>query len=149
MRSDSTSDRVSPFGYLRIKGCLPPPRSFSQAATSFIGFSCLGIHHTPLAALLPLKHENVLALSRSDLLALLDLLLTCCRLSMFPSAACSAMRRDQRQKWKTGWCGANKFAAQPPFSALVADVFNVAFEKDRLSAVATYTSNRGSVNRYS
>ena len=34
---------VSPFGYLRIKGCLPPPRSFSQAATSFIGTFCLAI----------------------------------------------------------------------------------------------------------
>ena len=31
------SHGVSPFGYLRIKGCLPPPRSFSQATTSFIG----------------------------------------------------------------------------------------------------------------
>ncbi len=28
---------VSPFGYLRVKGCLPPHRSFSQVATSFIG----------------------------------------------------------------------------------------------------------------
>jgi hypothetical protein len=30
---------VSPFGHPRIKGCLPPPRGLSQAATSFIGFS--------------------------------------------------------------------------------------------------------------
>ncbi len=28
--------RVSPFGHLRIKACLPAPRSFSQATTSFI-----------------------------------------------------------------------------------------------------------------
>ena len=28
--------RVSPFRYLRIKGCSQPPRSFSQGATSFI-----------------------------------------------------------------------------------------------------------------
>ncbi len=34
---------VSPFGHLRIKGCLPPPRSLSQAATSFIGTFCLAI----------------------------------------------------------------------------------------------------------
>ena len=27
--------RVSPFGYLRIKGYKPPPRSFSQVCTSF------------------------------------------------------------------------------------------------------------------
>ena len=27
---------VSPFGHLRIKACLPAPRSFSQATTSFI-----------------------------------------------------------------------------------------------------------------
>ncbi len=47
-RPPSTDGRVSPFGHLRIKGCLPPPRSLSQAATSFIGFSCQGIHHTPL-----------------------------------------------------------------------------------------------------
>ena len=28
--------RVSPFGHLRIIGCLAPPRSFSQLTTSFI-----------------------------------------------------------------------------------------------------------------
>ena len=39
---------VSPFGDPRIKGCLPPNRGLSQAATSFIGFLCLGIHHIPL-----------------------------------------------------------------------------------------------------
>ncbi len=37
--------RVSPFGYLRIKGWLPPPRSFSQAPASFIAATCRGIHH--------------------------------------------------------------------------------------------------------
>jgi hypothetical protein len=35
---------VSPFRYLRIKGTLPPPRSFSQAITSFIASDCQGIH---------------------------------------------------------------------------------------------------------
>ena len=35
---------VSPFGNLRIKVCLPTPRSLSQATTSFIAFSCQGIH---------------------------------------------------------------------------------------------------------
>ena len=34
---------VLPFGNLRIKGCLPPPRSLSQVTTSFIAFSCQGI----------------------------------------------------------------------------------------------------------
>ena len=63
LRFDSTSNQVSPFGYLRIKGCLPPPRSFSQAATSFIGFLCRGIHqYTLIAPIFPLKHENVLAI---------------------------------------------------------------------------------------
>ena len=36
--------RVSPFRYLRIKACLPAPRSFSQASTSFFAFDCQGIH---------------------------------------------------------------------------------------------------------
>ena len=40
--------RVSPFRYLRIKGHLPPPRSFSQAITSFIACNRQGIHHMHL-----------------------------------------------------------------------------------------------------
>ena len=44
----SSSGKVSPFGHLRVKGCLPPHRSLSQAATSFIVFLCRGIHHIPL-----------------------------------------------------------------------------------------------------
>ena len=35
---------VAPFRHLRITICLPTPRSFSQATTSFIAFYCLGIH---------------------------------------------------------------------------------------------------------
>ena len=35
---------VSPFGDLRINACLPTPRSFSQATTSFIASYRLGIH---------------------------------------------------------------------------------------------------------
>ena len=35
----SSYNGVSPFGNSRIKGCLPPPRDLSQAATSFIGSS--------------------------------------------------------------------------------------------------------------
>ena len=35
--------RVSPFRDLRVKGCLPPHRSLSQVATSFIVSRCLGI----------------------------------------------------------------------------------------------------------
>ena len=42
--------RVSPFGHLRIKARLPAPRSFSQAATSFIACNRLGIHHMHLVA---------------------------------------------------------------------------------------------------
>ena len=41
---------VSPFRDLRIKGCLPPPRSLSQATTSFIASSCQGIHRVRLVA---------------------------------------------------------------------------------------------------
>ena len=39
---------VSPFGHLRIKVCLPTPRSFSQATTSFIASDCQGIHRMRL-----------------------------------------------------------------------------------------------------
>ena len=42
--------RVSPFGHLRIKACLPAPRSFSQATTSFIACNRQGIHHMHLFA---------------------------------------------------------------------------------------------------
>jgi len=37
--------RVFPFGDPRIKDRLPSPRGLSQAATSFIGLWCQGIHH--------------------------------------------------------------------------------------------------------
>ena len=42
--------RVSPFGYPRIKACLAAPRGFSQLTTSFFAFLCLGIHRTPFVA---------------------------------------------------------------------------------------------------
>ena len=42
--------RVSPFGHLRIIARLPAPRSFSQAATSFIACDRQGIHHMHLVA---------------------------------------------------------------------------------------------------
>ena len=42
--------RVSPFGHLRINARLPAPRSFSQAATSFIACNRQGIHHMHLVA---------------------------------------------------------------------------------------------------
>ena len=35
---------VSPFGNPRIKVCLLTPRGLSQATTSFVAFSCQGIH---------------------------------------------------------------------------------------------------------
>jgi hypothetical protein len=44
------SGRVSPFGHLRIKACLPAPRSFSQATASFIACNRQGIHHMHLFA---------------------------------------------------------------------------------------------------
>ena len=40
-----SAGQVSPFGNPRVKGCLPPYRGLSQAATSFIVFLCQGIHH--------------------------------------------------------------------------------------------------------
>lgn len=40
--------RVSPFRHPRITACLPTPRGFSQAATSFFAFDCLGIHRLRL-----------------------------------------------------------------------------------------------------
>lgn len=43
-----SAGQVSPFGNPRIKGCLPPNRGLSQAATSFISFLCQGIHHIHL-----------------------------------------------------------------------------------------------------
>src|SRR5690625_6522213 len=39
---------VAPFGNLRIKVWLPTPRSLSQAPTSFIASSCLGIRRVRL-----------------------------------------------------------------------------------------------------
>jgi hypothetical protein len=42
--------RVSPFGHLRINARLPAPRSFTQAATSFIACDRQGIHHMHLVA---------------------------------------------------------------------------------------------------
>ena len=39
---------VSPFGNLRIKACLPAPRSLSQAITSFFACNRQGIHHMHL-----------------------------------------------------------------------------------------------------
>ena len=40
--------RVSPFGHLRINACLPAPRSFSQATTSFFACDRQGIHRMHL-----------------------------------------------------------------------------------------------------
>ena len=42
--------RVSPFGHPRIKACLPAPRGFSQATTSFIACDRQGIHRMHLVA---------------------------------------------------------------------------------------------------
>src|SRR5271169_4400227 len=48
--SRSSKGRVSPFRHLRIKACLPAPRSFSQATTSFVACNRQGIHHMHLFA---------------------------------------------------------------------------------------------------
>ena len=47
-RGMTLAGRVSPFGNLRIKACLPAPRSLSQAITSFIACDRQGIHHVHL-----------------------------------------------------------------------------------------------------
>ena len=47
-RRVTLAGRVSPFGNLRIKACLPAPRSLSQAATSFVACCRQGIHHMHL-----------------------------------------------------------------------------------------------------
>ncbi|SVA69108.1 uncharacterized protein METZ01_LOCUS121962 [marine metagenome] len=48
VNDDAQERRVSPFGNPRIKACLPAPRGLSQATTSFIAFSCQGIHQMRL-----------------------------------------------------------------------------------------------------
>ena len=48
---------VSPFGHSRIVACLPAPRDFSQAPTSFIASYCQGIHHVPFVALF--SHQSL------------------------------------------------------------------------------------------
>jgi hypothetical protein len=53
-------DWVSPFGHLRVNGCLPPHRSLSQAATSFIGMFCRAIHQYTLNALHSLIVDDAL-----------------------------------------------------------------------------------------
>jgi hypothetical protein len=131
VRFDSTSNQVSPFGYLRIKGCLPPPRSFSQAATSFVGFLCRGIHLYALNALIPLKHENVLEegtvrtsccwslaqpyipellrafrLARITRRLTLNLLISrfnCQRSGPLPSCSVALRRARQRRVWPHKW----------------------------------------------
>ena len=42
--TEHDSRRVPPFRYLRLIGCLAPPRSFSQLTTSFFAFRRQGIH---------------------------------------------------------------------------------------------------------
>ena len=49
-RRVTLTGRVSPFGHLRIKACLPAPRSLTQATTSFIACDRQGIHHMHLFA---------------------------------------------------------------------------------------------------
>ncbi len=60
---------VPPFGHLRIKGCLSPPRSLSQTATSFIVWQCQGIHRVLL--------YTTEALNRASLWYLLFISINC------------------------------------------------------------------------
>jgi len=64
-------DWVPPFRYLRVIGCLPPNRSFSQATTSFIACCRQGIHrvhfltwpYNPnLSGIISFSYLNLLAL---------------------------------------------------------------------------------------
>ena len=56
---------VSPFRNLRITGYLPPPRSLSQAITSFIASDCQGIHHMHLITWLYNPKQSIDPTSRS------------------------------------------------------------------------------------
>ena len=51
------SNRVSPFGHLRIKTYLAVPRSFSQLITSFFGITCQGILCVRLSNFLRNRHK--------------------------------------------------------------------------------------------
>ena len=55
---------VSPFRNLRITGYLPPPRSLSQAITSFIASDCQGIHHMHLITWLYNPKQSLIPTSR-------------------------------------------------------------------------------------
>jgi hypothetical protein len=55
---------VSPFRHLRITGYLPPPRSFSQAITSFFASDCQGIHHMHLITWLYNPKQSFILTSR-------------------------------------------------------------------------------------
>ncbi len=55
----SSIGQVPPFGDPRVKGCLPPYRGLSQAATSFIVFLCQGIHHILLMRFSHIFDKNV------------------------------------------------------------------------------------------
>ena len=55
---------VPPFRHLRINGYLPPPRSFSQAITSFFASDCQGIHHMHLITWLYNPEQSLIPTSR-------------------------------------------------------------------------------------
>ena len=62
-RSDRRSScRVSAFRHLRINARLPAPRSFSQAAASFVASRCQDIHRTPLRVW---PHLSITVISRA------------------------------------------------------------------------------------
>ena len=66
---------VPPFRHLRINACLPTPRSFSQATTSFIAFDCQGIHHLRLFTWFknPARDSKSYGFFQNDKLCLLNI----------------------------------------------------------------------------
>ncbi len=93
-----SSHGVSPFGYLRIKGCLPPPRSLSQAATSFFGTFCRAILRMLLMMLYNRFHIRLSRTKRS-LILLIHYPLFSCESSILVSS--TSFLRTRVQSFKT------------------------------------------------
>ena len=61
------ADRVSPFGHLRILGCLLLPEDYRRLTASFIGSDDQGIHHVPLLFSSMTYNSFSYVLQRNDL----------------------------------------------------------------------------------
>ncbi len=89
--------RVSPFGHPRIVACLPAPRGFSQAPTSFIASRCLGIPHVPFVAYdRRLRSMCALTRARSDTLTRAHSRIDTSYLP-YPYTRCERPRPEERQ----------------------------------------------------